>query len=67
MEAQANQKQVNVRVADAASATANVKLARANMETAELNLSYTTIVAPMDAWSPRRPWKWDRSCNKVRD
>ena len=48
IEAQANQKQVNVRTADAASAAANVTLARANLETAELNLSYTTIVAPMD-------------------
>ncbi len=47
-EAQANQQQVNVRTADAASAAANVTLARANLETAELNLSYTTIVAPMD-------------------
>jgi membrane fusion protein, multidrug efflux system len=48
IEAQANQKQVNVRTADAASAAANVTLARANLETAELNLSYMTIVAPMD-------------------
>ena len=47
-EAQANQQQVNVRTADAASAAANVTQARANLETAELNLSYTTIVAPMD-------------------
>jgi membrane fusion protein (multidrug efflux system) len=48
VEAQANQKQVSVRTADAASAAANVNLARANLETAELNLGYTTIVAPMD-------------------
>jgi membrane fusion protein (multidrug efflux system) len=48
IEAQANQKQVSVRTADAASAAANVTLARANLETAELNLSYTTIVAPID-------------------
>ena len=47
-EAQANQQQVNVRAADVASAQANIVQARANMETAELNLSYTTIVAPMD-------------------
>jgi membrane fusion protein (multidrug efflux system) len=47
-EAQANQQQVNVRAADAASATANVGLARANLAAAELNLSYTTITAPMD-------------------
>lgn len=48
LEAQANQQQVKVRTADAASAAANVNLARANLETAELNLSYTTIVAPTD-------------------
>lgn len=48
MEASANRRQVNVRVADAASASANVQLARANLETAELNVSYATIVAPMD-------------------
>lgn len=54
LEAQANQKQVNVRAADAASADANVTLARANLETAELNLSYTTIVAPMDGLVTRK-------------
>jgi membrane fusion protein (multidrug efflux system) len=48
IEARANQQQVNVRTADAVSANANVTLARANLETAELNLSYTIIVAPMD-------------------
>ena len=47
-QAKANQQQVNVRTADAASAPANIAQARANLETAELNLSYTTIVAPMD-------------------
>jgi membrane fusion protein (multidrug efflux system) len=54
LEAQANQKQVNVRTADAASAAANVTLARANLETAELNLSYTTIVAPRDGVVTRK-------------
>ena len=54
IEAQANQKQVNVRTADAASAAANVTLARANLETAELNLSYTTIVAPLDGVVTRK-------------
>jgi len=48
LEARANKKQVDVREADAASAAANVKLARANQEAAELNLSYTSIVAPVD-------------------
>lgn len=47
-QAQAAQKQVDVRIADAASATASVQQARANLEAAELNLSYTTIVAPAD-------------------
>lgn len=54
VEARANQQQVNVRTADAASAAANVTLARANLETAELNLSYTTIVAPMDGVVTRK-------------
>ncbi|MGD0299157.1 MAG: HlyD family secretion protein [Bryobacteraceae bacterium] len=54
IEAQANQQQVNVRTADAASAAANVTLARANLETAELNLSYTAIVAPMDGVVTRK-------------
>jgi membrane fusion protein (multidrug efflux system) len=54
LEAQANQKQVNVRAADAVSAAANVTLARANQETAELNLSYLTIVAPMDGVVTRK-------------
>jgi membrane fusion protein (multidrug efflux system) len=54
MQAEANQKQVGVRSADAASAEANVTLARANLETAELNLDYTTIVAPMDGVVTRK-------------
>lgn len=54
MEAKANQEQVTVRVADAASASANVGLARANLEAAELNLSYTTIVASMDGVVTRK-------------
>jgi membrane fusion protein (multidrug efflux system) len=47
-EAQANQQQVNVRAADAASATANVGVTRTNLAAAELNLSYTTVTAPLD-------------------
>jgi len=47
-QAHAGQQQVNVRVADASSASANIGQARANVEAAELNLGYTTIVAPMD-------------------
>jgi membrane fusion protein, multidrug efflux system len=47
-QAQAGQRQVTVRVADASSAAANIGAVRANVEAAELSLSYTTIVAPMD-------------------
>jgi membrane fusion protein (multidrug efflux system) len=44
----ANRKQVDVRKADAGTAGAGVAAARANLEAAELQLSYTTIVAPTD-------------------
>jgi membrane fusion protein (multidrug efflux system) len=47
-QAQAAQQQVTIRTADAASAEAGVEQARANLEAAELNLSYTTIIAPTD-------------------
>jgi membrane fusion protein (multidrug efflux system) len=47
-EARANQQQVNVRTADVTSANAMIAQAQANLEAAELNLSYATIVAPMD-------------------
>jgi len=47
-EALANHKQVNIRQADASSAIAAVAQARANLEAAELQLSYTTLVAPID-------------------
>jgi membrane fusion protein (multidrug efflux system) len=47
-EANANFKQVTIRSADAAAATAAVEQARANLATAQLQLSYTTIVAPVD-------------------
>jgi membrane fusion protein (multidrug efflux system) len=45
---QANRKQVDVRKADAGTAGAGVAAARANLEAAELQLGYTTIVAPTD-------------------
>jgi len=45
---QANRKQVDVRKADAGTAGAGVAAARANLEAAELQLSYTTIIAPTD-------------------
>jgi membrane fusion protein (multidrug efflux system) len=47
-QSRANQQQVQVSTAQAASAGARVQEARANLEAARLNLSYTTIVAPMD-------------------
>ncbi|MFY9584797.1 MAG: HlyD family secretion protein, partial [Candidatus Acidiferrales bacterium] len=40
-------KQVNMRTADASAASANVAAARAALEAAELQLSYTTVVAPV--------------------
>ena len=47
-EALANHMQVNIRQADATSAIASVAQARANLGAAELQLNYTTIVAPID-------------------
>jgi membrane fusion protein (multidrug efflux system) len=47
-QATANHKQVSIRTADAASALAAVQAARANLDAAELQLSYTTIAAPID-------------------
>jgi len=44
----ANRRQVAIRTADAGSAAAAVVAARANLEAAELQLSYTSIVAPID-------------------
>jgi membrane fusion protein (multidrug efflux system) len=54
LQSQANEKQVNVRVADAASASAGIEQAKANLEAAELQLSYTNIVAPMDGVVTRK-------------
>ncbi len=47
-QARANHKQVSMRTADAASAVAAVAAARANLEAAELQLSYATLTAPID-------------------
>ncbi len=54
LQAKANQQQVPVRVADASSATASIAQAHANLEAAKLDLSYTTIVAPMDGVVTRK-------------
>ncbi len=48
VQARANFKQVRMRSADASGAAANVTQAKANLEAAELQLSYTTIVALVD-------------------
>jgi membrane fusion protein, multidrug efflux system len=50
----ANRKQVAVRTADAGTANAAVAAAKANLEAAELQLSYTTIVAPIDGVVTRK-------------
>ncbi|MFB3922698.1 MAG: HlyD family secretion protein [Terriglobia bacterium] len=47
-QARANHRQVSIRQADALSAVAAVAQAKANLEAAELQLSYTKIVAPID-------------------
>jgi len=54
LQAKATQKQVPVRVADASSATASIAQAHANLEAAKLDLSYTTIVAPVDGMVTRK-------------
>jgi membrane fusion protein (multidrug efflux system) len=46
--AQANKKQVGMRAADAQAKVAKVAQARAALEAAQLNLSYTDVVAPVD-------------------
>jgi membrane fusion protein (multidrug efflux system) len=48
-QARANHKQVPIKQADAAAAAAAVMQAKANLEAAELQLSYTTVVAPVDS------------------
>lgn len=45
-QAQASRRQVGIRTADATSALAAVQQARANLAAAELQLGYTTVVAP---------------------
>ncbi len=47
-QARANRKQVTISSAQASSALAGVAQARANLQAAELQLSYTTITAPID-------------------
>ena len=49
-QARVNRRQVQISSAQAGSASASIQQARANLEAAELQLSYTSIVAP-DRWS----------------
>jgi membrane fusion protein, multidrug efflux system len=53
-QAQANLKQVTIRAADASSAEAAVIQARANLAAAQLQLDYTTIVAPVEGVVTRK-------------
>jgi membrane fusion protein (multidrug efflux system) len=53
-QALANHKQVPIREADKASALAAVQAAQADLETAELQLSYATIVSPTDGVVTRK-------------
>jgi len=50
----ANRKQVDIRTADAGTAAAVVGARRADLEAAQLQLSYTTIVAPIDGVVTRK-------------
>jgi membrane fusion protein (multidrug efflux system) len=50
----ANQRQVSIRTADAGSASAAIAAARANLAAAQLQLSYTEIVAPLDGVVTRK-------------
>jgi membrane fusion protein (multidrug efflux system) len=50
----ANRKQVDVRRAESGTAAAGVEAARANLAAAELQLSYTTIVSPVDGVVTRK-------------
>ena len=50
----ANRKQVDIRTADAGTASAAVAAARANLEAAELQLGYTTVAAPVDGVVTRK-------------
>jgi membrane fusion protein (multidrug efflux system) len=51
---EANRKQAPIRVSDAGAASAAVQAARASLDVAELQLSYTTIFAPIDGVVTRK-------------
>ena len=52
--ARVNRRQVQISSAQAGSASAAIQQARANLEAAELQLSYTTIVAPIDGLATKK-------------
>jgi len=49
-DARANSSQVSIRTSDASAASAGVAAAQADLDSAELQLSYTNIVAPIDGY-----------------
>jgi membrane fusion protein (multidrug efflux system) len=53
-QARVNRRQVQISSAQAGSASAAIEQARANLEAAELQLSYTTIIAPIDGLSTKK-------------
>jgi len=53
-QARVNRRQVQISSAQAGSASASIQQARANLEAAELQLSYTTIVAPIDGLATKK-------------
>ena len=53
-QARANLRQVDISSAQAGSASAAIQQARANLEAAELQLSYSTIVAPIDGLATKK-------------
>jgi membrane fusion protein (multidrug efflux system) len=53
-QARANFRQVDISSAQAGSASAAIRQARANLEAAELQLSYSTIVAPIDGLATKK-------------
>ena len=53
-QARANRQQVNISTAQADSASAAILQARANLDAAELELGYTTVVAPIDGLVTRK-------------
>ena len=64
---EANRKQVPIRASDAGTAWAAVEAARANLQAAELQLSYTTITASIDGIVTEKASRSGRSSRPARD